>query len=112
MATVVMFIVCIVVGFMMKLRLPFIPASMAFLLLLGFEKIQNMQCKFASGISEIAFLIVTIKYWRMAPSYLWIAIHFIYVAMVLYLMSTRNFAKTVPDRIQRLQNMKYGPKLA
>lgn len=111
-ATVAMSIICIIVGFMVNLHLPFVPPAMAFLFLLGFEKIQNMQCKLATGISELAFLVVTIKYWGKAPSYLWIAIHIIYVTMVGYLMSTRSFAKTIPQRIQRLQDMKYGPKLA
>ena len=81
-------------------------------MLLGFEKIQNMQCKLASAISELAFLIVTLKYWGKAPSYLWITVHIMYFVMVLYLASSRNFARTFPERIQKLQNMKYGPKLA
>ena len=110
--TVALSIVCIIVGFMTNLFLPFIPSSMAFLLLLGFEKIQNMQCKVASGICEISFLILTFKYWGKAPSYLWIAFHCIYFIMVFYLRSSRNFANAFPEQIQKLQNMKYGPKLA
>ena len=81
-------------------------------MLLGFEKIQNMQCKVASGICEISFLILTFKYWGKAPSYLWIAVHCIYFIMVFYLISSRNFANAFPEQIQKLQNMKYGPKLA
>lgn len=110
--TIIMSIACIVIGFVTQLYLTFIPAAMAFLFLLGFEKIQNMPCKVASGVSEISFLIITLKYWNKAPSYLWLAIHIIYFAMVFYLMSSRNFANTFPEKIQRLQNMKYGPKLA
>lgn len=110
--TVLMSIFCVIIGFITHLHLQFVIPSLAFLFLLGFEKVKNMQCKLATGICEASFLIITLKFWGKATPYLWAAVHIIYFVMVAHIISTQNFAKSLPSKIMELQGMKYGPKLA